>query len=57
LGGCEGDVCYLVLWLEVWEEIWEKGEEGAGEVKEEIEADDVYCVECCCSRVGDGKGS
>lgn len=57
MGGCEGDVCYLVLWLEVWEEIWEKGEEGAGEVKEEIEADDVYCVECCCSRVGDGKGS
>jgi hypothetical protein len=31
----------LVLWFEVWEEIWEEGEEGIGEVDEEVEADGV----------------
>ena len=41
MGGCEGDVCYLVLWFEVWEEIWEEREEGVGEVDEEVEADGV----------------
>lgn len=41
MGGCEGDVCYLVLWFEVREEIWEEGEEGVGEVDEEVEADGV----------------
>jgi hypothetical protein len=57
LGGREGDVRYLVFWLQAWEEIWEEGEESVGEVEDEVEADGVQGVECCCSRVGDGEGS
>jgi hypothetical protein len=56
LRGREWDVCDLVFGLEVWKDVGKQGAEGVGGVEEEVEADGVEGVECCCWRVGDCEG-